>query len=85
MFPCTVDGFNLVLKLAHFGGEHITIPVGSPHTFRFYMDNFIQNSSGTFNGNSSWRILPNSEDRTNQWTGKYTSNTILPVLVEPYI
>ena len=75
IFPCTVDGFNLVLKLAHFGGEHITIPAGSPHTFRFYMDNFIQNSTGTFNGNSSWRVLPNSEDRTHQWTGKYTSNT----------
>ena len=25
-FPITVDNFNLILKLAHFGGEQITIP-----------------------------------------------------------
>lgn len=74
-FPITVDNFDLVLKLAHFGGEQITIPTDSSYTFRFYMDNFIQNSTGTFTGNSSWRVLPNSEDRLHQAGAMYTSNT----------
>ena len=80
VFPSTVDNFNLILKLAHFGGEQITIPTGTAHTFRFYIDNYIQNTTGNMQGYSGWRYLDDSgsrtgcEDRRRQWTYKYNTN-----------
>ena len=74
-FPLSVDNFNLILKLAHFGGEQITIPTDSTFTFRFYMDWFIQNTTGDMTGNSSWRVLPDSQDRRHIFGQKYTTNT----------
>ena len=74
MFPVTVSDFNLVLKLAHFGGEQITIPTDPSYTFRFYMDNYIQNTTGNMQGYNSWRYLNNSEDRRHQHNRKYSTN-----------
>ncbi len=73
-YPSTVDNFNLILKLAHFGGEQITIPTSTAHTFRFYMDNYIQNTTGNMQGYNGWRYLDDSEDRRHQWTAKYSGN-----------
>ena len=81
-FPITADNFNLILKLAHFGGEQITIPTDPSYTFRFYIDNYIQNTTGNMQGYSSWRYLEANaaanrtgcEDRRHQWSRKYTGN-----------
>ena len=79
-FPITADNFNLILKLAHFGGEQITIPTDPSYTFKFFIDNYIQNTTGNMQGTSGWRYLEQSatrsgcEDRRHQDTRKYSGN-----------